>query len=284
MPTVSYGSFALDDGNFTLSEAERAAILHECPEAESFMRPFVGGQELIRAEKRWCIWLVDSPPDAVRRCSPIRRRVEEVRQWRAARGRATTRELASVPALFAEIRQPEHSYLAFPTVSSIRRPYIPIAFLPVEVIASNHIYIVPDATTFHFGVLTSVMHMAWVRSVCGRMKSDYRYSAGIVYNNFPWPDPTDEQRATIETAAQGVLDARAQFPTSTLADLYDPLSMPPELVKAHRAVDKAVDAAYGKAEFRNEAARVAYLFDQYQRLTAPIEASARPRPKPRRSK
>lgn len=137
-----------------------------------------------------------------------------------------------------------------------------------DVIASNLVYVLPDATLYHFGVLTSTMHMAWVRAVCGRLKSDYRYSAGIVYNNYPWPEPTERQRAAIEKAAQGVLDARAQFPESSLADLYDPLAMPPPLVKAHQVLDHVVDAAYGKTSFQSEAERVAFLFGLYEKLTS----------------
>jgi hypothetical protein len=142
--------------------------------------------------------------------------------------------------------------------------------MPANVIASNLCLIIPGATSYHFGVLSSTMHMAWVRSVCGRLKSDYRYSSGIVYNNFPWPEASEKQQTAIEAAAQGVLDARAHFPSATLADLYDPLTMPPELVKAHQTLDRAVDAAYGKSTFKSEAERVAFLFERYQQLTAPL--------------
>jgi len=210
------------------------------------------------------------------------RRVEAVKKWREASNRETTKKLSLTPTSFAEIRQPTTDYVAVPTLSSERRMYIPMAFLPAEVIASNQLYILPDATLFHFGILTSAMHMAWVRYTCGRLESRYRYSAGIVYNNYPWPDePTDKLRTAVEAAAQAVLDARAQFPQSSLADLYDPLTMPPALVKAHQALDRAVDACYRKAAFANDAQRVEFLFERYQQLTSLLPAETA---KPKRRK
>jgi hypothetical protein len=191
--------------------------------------------------------------------------------------------LGSTPTLFGEIRQPNQSYILVPRHSSERRGFVPIGFLPPNFVVGDSNMCIAGASTYHFGVLTSNMHNAWVRYTCGRLKSDFRYSAGIVYNNFPWPEsPTDKQRAAIEAAAQGVLDARAQFPQSSLADLYDPLTMPPALVKAHQTLDAAVDAAYGKRGFRNDAERVAFLFERYQAITSllPAPPSAR---KPRAS-
>jgi hypothetical protein len=196
--------------------------------------------------------------------------VEAVRAWRQKSGRETTRQLSATPALFAEIRQPDGPYLAFPTLSSERRPFIPIAFLSPETVASNQVYVVAQAERYHFGILTSTMHMTWVRAVCGRLESRYRYSAGIVYNNFPWPEATGKQYTAVEEAVQGVLDARAKFPDSTFADLYDPLAMPLDLVEAHRLLDRAVDAAYGKSSFGSEAERVAFLFERYEALTRPL--------------
>ena len=196
------------------------------------------------------------------------RRIEKVKDYRLKSKKEHTMKSAATPVLFAEIRQPISRYLALPEVSSERREYIPSAFLDATIIASNLLYTVPNASVYDFGIITSKMHMAWVRAVCGRLKSDYRYSAGIVYNNFPWPEPTDKQRTAIEQAAQGVLDARAQFPESSLADLYDPLAMPPDLVKAHQTLDHAVDVAYGKTSFQSEAERVAFLFGLYEKLTS----------------
>jgi len=274
VPPVNYGSFALDDGNYTLNEQERAELIARAPEAEAWLRPFIGGQELLHSQSRWCLWLKDASPASLKKCAQVLERVERVRAWREASGRATTRKLAATPTVFAEVRQPQSDFVAIPTVSSERRPYIPMAFLDSETVASNQLYVVSAGSPYYFGVLHSTMHMAWVRAVCGRLESRYRYSAGIVYNNFPWPDaPSAQQREAIETAAQGVLDARAAFPDSTLADLYDPTTMPPLLVKAHQALDRAVDAAYGKRKFDTDAERVAFLFECYQHLTSLLPAA-----------
>lgn len=173
--------------------------------------------------------------------------------------------------MFDEVRQPESIYLAVPEVSSERRKYIPIGFMAKEVIASNKIQMVGNATLFHFGVLTSLLHMTWTKNICGRLESRYQYSASIVYNNFPWPEnPTDKQKQSIEEKAQNVLDVRAQFPDSSLADLYDPLTMPPALVKAHNDLDKAVDLAYRSQPFTSEANRMEFLFGLYEKYTADL--------------
>jgi hypothetical protein len=205
------------------------------------------------------------------------RRVEAVAEFRRRSSKEATRRNASTPTRFAEDRQPSADFLAIPKTSSEQRPFVPIGFLPKSTIVASELFTIAGASVFEFGILTSSMHNAWIRFTCGRLKSDFRYSASIVYNNFPWPDaPTDAQRAAIESAAQGVLDARAQFPGSTLADLYDPLSMPPALLKAHQRLDAAVDAAYGKRAhaFKSDAERVAFLFEQYQRLTSLLPAAA----------
>jgi hypothetical protein len=271
--TMRYGSKPADGGYLILTPEEKNTLLSIEPHAAPFIRTYIGSEELINNKQRYCLWLVDCAPDVLRRMPSTLSRVEEVRQFRLASAKAPTRELASTPAVFSEMRQPSTDYLAVPEVSSENRAYIPIGFLPVSVIASNLLYTVENATVFHFGILSSAMHMAWVRSVCGRMKSDYRYSAGIVYNNFPWPQAqTDKQRQAIEQAAQAVLDARAKYPASSLADLYDPLTMPPELVKAHHRLDAAVDKAYSKKKFLGDSDRVAFLFELYQQLASPLEA------------
>ena len=301
-----YGSFALDDGNLTISELDRAEILKEEPAAEKYLRPFLGGQELLHNQKRWCLWLEKISPAELQTLPSIRRRVDAVRKWREQSDRPTTKKLAQTPTAFAEIRQPQTSYLALPTTSSETREFLPIAFLPADVIASNQLYVVPDATPFHFGVLTSTMHMAWMRFVCGRLESRYRYSNTIVYNNFPWPSAVNSLSnkpfahidqahtaikkiaivktdlavgkliAKIEATAQAVLDARAVHQTggasATLAQLYDPSLMPANLAKAHAALDKAVDAAYledgGQSSYANDGERVAFLFKRYAALTS----------------
>jgi hypothetical protein len=265
---INYGSFALDDGNYTLSAEETHQLISEFPDAKQFIRPFIGGQELIRGEPRFCIWLLDAAPQQIKAIPIILEKVRLVQKWRQNSQRKNTQDLASTPAVFAEIRQPKNNYLALPTVSSERRAFIPIGFLDKNTIASNQLYIIPNANLFHFGVMTSTMHMAWVRAVCGRLESRYRYSAGIVYNNFPWPEPNDKLLANIETGAQTVLNARAEHINASLADLYDPLTMPVNLLKAHQMLDKAVDAAYGYKGEITDAARVAFLFERYQQITS----------------
>jgi hypothetical protein len=214
---------------------------------------------------------VDIPPEELKNLPEVRKRVKGVRDMRLASKAEATRRKARTPTLFAQIAQPNTDYLLIPLVSSEKRPYIPVGFASKKVIASNLCCVLPDATLYHFGVLSSGMHMAWVRQVCGRLKSDYRYSKDIVYNNFPWPDAASEkQRAAVEAAAQGVLDARAASPNATLADLYDPLAMPAALVKAHAKLDRAVDLCYRPQPFQNDRQRVEYLFALYEKLTAPL--------------
>ena len=264
---LRYGSFALDDGNFTLSEEDAATLISDSPKAKQLLRPFIGGRELLHSEARYCLWLADAAPEVVNKLPAVKRRIDAVQNWRKASRRSTTNKLAATPSLFAEIRQPSTDYVAIPTASSERRLFIPMAFLPPSVIASNQIYVLPDATRYHFGILQSTMHMAWVRAVCGRLKSDFRYSAGIVYNNFPWPSPNPTQHQRIEASAQQILDARSRYPNATLADLYDPFAMPTPLRDAHKQNDKAVDAAYGRRKFATEAERVGFLFELYAQLT-----------------
>jgi hypothetical protein len=265
---IVYGSFALDGGHYTLSEDEKNEILSSNPNSRNLIKPFIGGRELLHAEKRFCLWLIDATPNEIKNNHEIIKRVEAVKKWREKSNRINTKKLAFTPTLFAEIRQPNTNYLAFPTLSSENRNYIPIAFLNPEIIASNQIYILPNANIFDFGILTSKIHMAWISAVCGRLESRYRYSASIVYNNFPWPESlTDKQKEAIEKAAQKVLDTRAEFPNSSLADLYDPLTMPPSLVKAHQNLDKAVDLAYRSQPFINETKRIEFLFELYEKYT-----------------
>ncbi|MDQ2925599.1 MAG: class I SAM-dependent DNA methyltransferase [Acidobacteriota bacterium] len=266
-PSISFGSMPNDGGFLILDAAERKALLSAHPALKPFIRPFIGSEEFINSIPRYCLWLQDISASQLRTFPEVLKRVMEVRKVRLSSTRSTTRDLAKTPSLFGEARQPSRKYLLIPGVSSETRRYIPMAFMRKEVIANNLVYVSQDATIYHFGVLTSLMHMAWVRSTCGRLKSDYRYSAGIVYNNFPWPEPTPKQRKTIETAAQAVLNERDRHPNATLADLYDPLSMPPRLVKAHQTLDRAVDAAYGRTAFASEAERVAFLFTLYEKLT-----------------
>ncbi len=202
------------------------------------------------------------------------KRVEAVRKFRLASKSEPTRRLAATPTRFHVENIPANDYLVIAKVSSEKRAFVPIGYLHASTLASDLLFVMPGATLFHFGVLASTMHNAWVRYTCGRLKSDFRYSKDIVYNHFPWPEaPTDAQRAKIEAAAQGLLDARASFPGSSLADLYDPLTMPPALLEAHKALDAAVDAAYGKKGFKSDAERVAFLFELYQTYTSLLPAA-----------
>jgi hypothetical protein len=208
----------------------------------------------------------------------VMKRAEAVKDMRLASAKEPTREMAAYPTLFAEDRQPDSDYIIVPEVSSERRSYLPVGFVHSDVVSSNLNYTIPDATLFVFGVISSSMHMAWVRHVAGRLKSDYRYSSQLVYNNFPWPsDPTDKQREAIEQAAQGVLNARNAHPDSSLADLYDPIAMPPDLGRAHQALDRAVDAAYEKKNFTSDAERVAFLFELYHEYTSLLPSPEKPK-------
>jgi hypothetical protein len=201
------------------------------------------------------------------------KRIEAVQRFRLASKSPPTRKLAATPTRFHVENMPTSDFLLIPKVSSERRSYIPMAFVGPDTLCSDLVFIFREATIFHFGILSSAMHMAWVRSVCGRLKSDYRYSAGIVYNNFPWPQAiTDKQQQAIEAASQGVLEARAHYPDASLAALYDPLTMPPDLVKAHRKLDAAVDAAYAKRKFSGDRDRLAFLFELYQQILSPLSA------------
>ena len=267
VPKSSVGSFPTDGGNLVIQDAELENFVAKEPLAKKYIRPFIGPLEFINSKKRYCLWLRDCPPNELRNMPHVKQRIAAVRDFRLASKKQQTNRRADIPHLFAEDRQPDSNYILFPRTSSERRQYLPIGFLPADVIAGDTI-ILPDATLYHFGVLTSSVHNAWMRVVCGRMKSDYRYSSTLVYNNFPWPTPTDEQRAKIEQTAQQILDARAKYPDSSLADLYDELTMPVELRRAHQQNDRAVMEAYGfPVKTMTESQCVAELFKLYQELT-----------------
>ena len=268
VPEMCKGSQPTDGGNLILNKDERDQLLKEAPEAAPFIRPFLGAEEYINRKERYCLWLLDASPSFIKRCTPVRKRVEAVREMRLASKKAATREWANRPTQFTENRHTEHPYIIVPSVSSELRRYIPIGFLSPETIASNLVLIVPNATIYHFGILTSNVHMGWMRAVCGRLEMRYRYSNTIVYNNFPWPNPTEAQKAKIERTAQEILNARALYPDCSFADLYDQATMPPELRKAHHQNNRAVWEAYGKAwDITNESECVAYLMQLYQKMT-----------------
>lgn len=264
---ILYGSMPIDDGHLILGQEDVDKLLSENPNNQRFIKKYVGGAELIQGKKRWCLWLKGATPEELQSSSIIMERIKATAEFRKSSKRPQTLELANTPALFGEIRQPDTEMLAIPKVSSENRRYIPISYISPDIIVNGSALIIPNASLYHFGVLISNVHNAWMRVVAGRMKSDYQYSNKIVYNNFPWPTPTEEQKAKIERTAQAILDARALYPDSSLADLYDEVTMPQELRKAHQQNDKAVMQAYGFwGKYNSESACVAELMKMYQQL------------------
>jgi hypothetical protein len=300
-PQIVFGNMPNDGGFLLFTADEKNDFLEREPEAAKYVKRFVGSEEFINKINRYCLWLLDAAPSELKRLPLVLERIEAVRRTRSGSKREATKKLAMTPSLFGEIRQKPGRSLVIPSVSSERRPYIPMGFVDyAETIISNLCLFVPAATLYHFGVLESAMHMAWMRQVCGRLKSDYRYSNNLVYNNFPWPEmpgsgggapgegaaedaaqdaagargrlPPSAHFQKVEACAQAVLDARAEFPDSSLADLYDPLTMPAALAKAHRDLDTAVDKCYRKEPFQSELERVEFLFGLYEKYTAALTA------------
>ena len=301
VPKICIGSQPIDDGNFLFTAEEKKSFIEREPKAERFIHPWLGSQEFINGIERYCLWLGDCPPNELRSMPACMERVKAVRDFRLASKRTSTLRSADHPTHFAAETIPGSEFIILPKVSSERREYVPMGFMTPDVFCSDLVFLIPNATLYHFGVLTSSVHMAWMRTVCGRLKSDYRYSAAIVYNNFPWlktarPYPPSEAsseggamrgesapyrsgvgdgrantpgspQSEIEKTAQGILDARAKYPDSSLADLYDPLTMPPELRKAHAANDAAVMKAYGFPSNLTEPEIVSRLFEMYAKLT-----------------
>ena len=267
IPEIGIGNKPIDGGNYLFTKEEMDEFLQKEPAAKAYFKPWYGSQEFINRCPRYCLWLGDCPPNELRKMPECIKRVEAVRQLRLASKSAGTRKLADTPTRFHVENMPSGTYVVIPEVSSERRKYVPMGFMTPDILCSNLVKIVPNATLYHFGVLTSNVHMAWMRAVCGRLKSDYRYSKDIVYNNFPWPTPTDEQKVKIEQTAQAILDARALYPDSSLADLYDEVTMPKELRRAHQQNDRTIWEAYGKAwDIKSESGCVAELMRMYQRL------------------
>jgi len=293
VPAIGIGNKPIDGGHYLFSTAERDAFIAKEPVSAKWFRRWLGADEFLNGYERWCLWLGDTPPAELRAMPEAMKRVQAVKALREASKSAPTRKLAATPTRFHVENMPTAPYLVLPEVSSERRAFVPFGFEQPETLCSNLVKIAPHALLLHFGILSSTMHNAWVRAVCGRLKSDFRYSAAIVYNNFPWPfctpdsqqntapAPAQQAQAAIEKEAQEVLDARAQFPGSSLADLYDPLTMPPALLKAHQRLDAAVDKAYqlagGPKSYAGDAERVAFLFTLYQRLTSLLPVAAPPR-------
>lgn len=267
LPIMSKGSQPTDGGNLIFSVEERDDLIKKYPQTEELLRRYISADDYINNKIRYCLWLVNISPSKYRNIHPIMERLERVVKCRRQSPTSSVQRNAETPMLFTQIRQPQSQYLAMPEVSSQNRKYIPIGFLTPDIIASNKLYLVPNADLYMFGIMTSNVHMAWMRVIAGRLKSDYSYSPAV-YNNFPWPTPTDEQKAKIEQTAQAILDARERYPDASLADLYDPATMPPELVKAHQQNDKAVMRAYGfDIKTTTESSCVAELMRRYQELT-----------------
>lgn len=273
MPEMMYGSKPTDDGNYLLTDEEKQAFLLTEPGAKKFIKPFVSAHEYLHGEKRWVLWLVGATSADLTALPLVKARVKAVDAFRKASKAASTRAYP-YPMLFRQVTQPASDYIVIPAHSSESRKFIPLGFMSKNQIVGNSCFSLPGATLFHFGVMMSRMHMAWVKYTCGRIKSDYRYSKDIVYNNFPWPTCNDKQKVAIEQAAQAVLDAREKYPTLSPSDLYDPVAMPSELVKAHAALDKAVERAYGATSLASDSDRVAHLFALYNAAVAPIVATA----------
>lgn len=267
IPEMIKGNEATDSGYLIFNDEEKASFVSQEPNSDHFIRPFIGGENFLNGGGRWCLWLLGIDPKELLSMPAVLLRLESVKKFRESSPKAATVAKAKTPYLFGEIRQPKNgSMIVIPKVSSERRYYAPLGFVDCNVILNNTLQFIPNGSLYEFGIIHSVMHMAWLRVVSGRMKSDYQYSIKIVYNNFPWPEnPSDKQRQEIESSAQAVLDGRMQFPGASLSDLYDPLTMPPVLLKAHRELDKAVDAAYGQKNFKTEAERMAFLFELYQK-------------------
>ena len=271
VPEIGIGNKPIDGGHYLFTPEEKNAFLQKEPAAEKYFRRWLGSREFINSIERWCLWLGDCSPSELRRMPEVMKRVRAVRAFRAGRDSLPTQALAETPTHFHVENMPDVEYLLIPKVSSERRRYIPIGRIGPQVLTSDLAFLIPGAALYHFGVLTSTMHMAWVRTVGGRLKSDFRYSKKLIYNNFPWPvDVSDSQREAVEAAVKKVLEARKAFPDETLAGLYDPLTMPRPLARAHTALDRIVERLYRRQKFDSDRRRVEFLFDRYQQLTAPL--------------
>lgn len=266
VPEIGIGNKPIDGGNYLFTGEEKIEFLKAEPQAEKYFQRWLGAHEFLNGYERWCLRLAECPPNELRSMPESLKRIEAVKQFRLSSKSKPTQKLAETPRRFHVENIPSNTYIIIPEVSSGRRRFIPIGFETPQTLCSNLVKIIPNANLFHFGILLSTMHNSWVRSTCGRLKSDYRYSKDIVYNNFPWPlNPSEKQILSIEEKAKAVLNARNQFPNTTLAELYDPLIMPFELYRAHQALDKVVDHSYSDQKFKLEAERIAFLFELYRK-------------------
>jgi hypothetical protein len=273
VPKIGVGSALLDGGNLILNESEKAEILLKEPELSKYIKPLWSADEFINSKIKWCFWLKDITPVEISKSTILKERIANIRDFRLQSSRPKTKEMAQYPYLFGEQRQPVSSFLLIPKVSSENRLYIPIGYMTKDDIITDKVFALPNATLYQFGVLNSIMQMTWVKYTCGRLKSDISYSNTVVYNNYPWPEsPSEKQKEAINQAAQKVLDARTDFENSSLGQLYNKLTMPPALVKAHNELDKAVDLAYRPQPFTSDANRMEFLFELYEKYTAGLFA------------
>ena len=269
VPEMIYGSKPVDDGNLLLDEEKKIEYLQLEPEGAMYIKQILSSHEFLHGKNRYCFWLQFANPTDLKSLTYLNKRIKCVKEFREKSAKASVRKQSLTPYLFSEIRQPQRNYILIPRHSSENRRFIPFGFFNKDIIVSDSCIALPNASLYHFSIISSTMHMVWVKYICGRIKSDFRYSNVLVYNNYPWPEnPSDKQKEAIESSAQNVLDVRLAFPNSSLADLYDPLTMPPALVKAHQELDKAVDLAYRPQPFTSETKRIEFLFELYDKYTA----------------
>ncbi|OXB08403.1 SAM-dependent methyltransferase [Flavobacterium plurextorum] len=272
VPKMNFGNMPLDGGYLLLSDEDKRELILKEPSSEKFILPLISAYEFLNNGKRWCLWLVDAEPNELKQMPEVLKRIELVKKFRLASISTSTQKFAAIPSLFRDKNQPD-TFILIPRHSSENRKYIPLGYFFKNNIAGDTCMTIANASLFHFGIIQSIMHLTWIKTTCGRIKSDYRYSKDIVYNNYPWPEnPSIKQIKSIEEKAQNILDTRASFPTSSLADLYHPLTMPPVLIKAHTELDKAVDLAYSKQTFTSEAKRMEFLFELYEKYTSELFA------------
>ena len=275
------------EGNLIIStQAELDTLLQAEPAAQKFIKPLVGAEDFLHGGHRWVLWLPEAEPHELAKLPKVRERMQQVKDFRAASQKTQTREWASRPGEFVENRHPSGRYIVIPRHTSENRDYVPFGYLDSDTVVNDSVFMVPEADLFTFGIISSAAHMAWLHATGGRIKSDYRYSSDLVYNTFPWPDRTQlkaKQVQTVEAAAQAVLEARADHPDSTLAELYDPLTMPRRLRDAHNALDRAVDSLYGLGASSTEAQRLSKLLEKYQELAPTLEGQMKARPRRKRS-
>jgi hypothetical protein len=267
---IAFGNMPLDGGHFLFSDEEKNGFIENEPNAEKWFRPLISAKEYLNNKKRWCLWLEGIEPSELKKMPSVKQRVEAVKNFRLASVAPSTQKHANTPTLFRDRKTP-NTYILIPSTTSENRKYIPLGFFTKESIANNSCHIIPNGSIYNFGVLMSEMHMSWVRYTCGRLENRYRYSKDLVYNNYPWPEnPSEKQKAKVEDAANKILNVREEFPENSLADLYDPVLMPPILVKAHQELDKAVDLCYRPQPFTSDTNRIEYLFELYDKYTNPL--------------